>query len=37
MINPIPNIYICGEAYSKKQAWIEGSLETSNEVIKKFK
>jgi len=34
MINPIDNIYICGEAFSKKQAWIEGALETSESVIK---
>ena len=36
LINPIDNIYICGEAYSKNQAWIEGALETSNKVCKKF-
>jgi protoporphyrinogen oxidase len=34
--NPFPNIYICGETYSKNQGWIEGSLETSFEVIQKI-
>ena len=38
IINPINNIYICGETYSLyNQAWIEGALETSNKVIKKLK
>ena len=27
-------IYICGESYSMKQGWIEGSLETAFKVIK---
>jgi len=30
--NPFTNIYICGEAYSKWQGWIEGSLETAKEI-----
>lgn len=34
ILNPIDNIYTCGEAYSKKQAWIEGALLMSNDVIK---
>uniref|UniRef100_A0A6C0L1J2 Cytochrome b5 heme-binding domain-containing protein n=1 Tax=viral metagenome TaxID=1070528 RepID=A0A6C0L1J2_9ZZZZ len=29
-------IYVCGESYSKKQGWIEGSLETAYDVIKKL-
>lgn len=33
MLNPINNIYICGEAFSQKQAWIEGALETSEKVV----
>tara|TARA_Y100000389_G_scaffold204442_1_gene256992 strand:- start:17659 stop:18873 length:1215 start_codon:yes stop_codon:yes gene_type:complete len=33
MLNPMKNIYICGESFSKKQAWIEGALETSMQVI----
>ena len=30
------NIFICGEAFSKKQCWIEGALETCYDVIKKL-
>ena len=36
MINPLKNVYICGEAFSQKQAWIEGGLETSEEVVRKL-
>ena len=36
MINPLKNIYVCGEAFSQKQAWIEGALETSELVIQKI-
>ena len=34
ILNPIENIYICGENYSLNQSWVEGSLETANSVIK---
>ena len=36
MLKPVKNkeIYICGEAYSLHQAWIEGSLQTADEVFK---
>lgn len=27
-----PNVYVCGEAYSRKQAWVEGALETAEAV-----
>lgn len=37
MINPLKNIYICGESFSTNQAWMEGALETATEVIKKIK
>lgn len=37
MINPIKNLYIAGESYSMKQAWIEGSLETSDKIINLLK
>ena len=30
-------LYICGESYSKKQAWIEGAIETCYDVLKKMK
>ena len=33
ILNPLPNIYICGEAFSHTQSWIEGALETSSQVI----
>ena len=38
MIQPIDNekLYICGENYSSHQAWVEGSLETSNLVLSKL-
>ena len=29
-------IYICGEAYSKKQGWIEGALETTTLALNHF-
>ena len=36
IIQPFKNesLYICGEAYSERQGWVEGSLETSEEVLK---
>ena len=36
LINPIENIYICGENYSLVQSWIEGALESCDRVIKKL-
>lgn len=38
LIKPLKskNLYICGEAYSSRQAWIEGSLETADKVIEKI-
>ena len=33
---PMKEIYICGESYSLKQGWIEGSLETCYDVIEKL-
>ncbi len=36
MINPVKNIYTCGEGFSKKQAWIEGALESAQLVINKI-
>jgi hypothetical protein len=29
----LSNIYICGENYSRHQAWVEGALDTSNKVL----
>ena len=39
IMKPIDNkeLYICGESFSKKQAWMEGSLETCYDVMKKLK
>jgi len=38
MIKPLKDeeIYICGDNYSNRQAWIEGGLETASEVVKKI-
>tara|TARA_Y100000590_G_scaffold351997_1_gene404395 strand:- start:1534 stop:3267 length:1734 start_codon:yes stop_codon:yes gene_type:complete len=38
IIQPYPKkeIYICGESYSLRQGWIEGSLETCYSVIQKL-
>jgi cytochrome b involved in lipid metabolism len=33
--NPFHNVFICGEAYSRWQGWIEGALETALEVSNK--
>lgn len=33
LLNPFNRIYLCNENFSKKQAWIEGSLEMSNDVL----
>lgn len=39
IIKPIDNeeIFIGGESFSKKQGWIEGSLETCHDIIKSMK
>ena len=36
--NPIEglNLYICGEAYSDAQGWVEGALQTADIMLKKF-
>jgi protoporphyrinogen oxidase len=31
-----PNLYVCGESYSMKQAWIEGALEHAEEMLQKY-
>lgn len=40
MVEPLPydcpNLYICGEAFSTRQAWIEGSIETARKVTKRI-
>jgi len=32
-IHPEPHVYLCNEAYSEKQGWIEGSLEVAEKVL----
>lgn len=32
--NPLKDVYVCGEGFSNKQAWIEGALNSSLKVIK---
>ena len=34
VLHPLPHVYVCGEAFSHKQAWMEGALETTQQVIK---
>lgn len=34
ILNPEKDLFIVGEAFSKKQAWIEGALETVDDVLK---
>ena len=34
MVNPMENVFICGDSFSSHQAWMEGALETSELVIK---
>lgn len=36
ILNLMPNFYICGENYSNYQAWCEGALQTSLQVIQKL-
>ena len=35
MIRPLPEVpaYVCGEAYSNGQGWVEGALETAELVL----
>ena len=33
ILNPMKNIYICGEAFSHNQAWMEGALQTASKVL----
>tara|TARA_B100000965_G_scaffold176329_1_gene147098 strand:- start:6563 stop:7933 length:1371 start_codon:yes stop_codon:yes gene_type:complete len=36
ILNLMPNFYICGENYSNYQAWCEGALQTSEQVLHKI-
>jgi monoamine oxidase len=33
---PLPNLFLCGEAYSNEQGWIEGALKSAELVLKKI-
>ncbi|MBB3233141.1 flavin monoamine oxidase family protein [Halomonas stenophila] len=35
LCEPIDNIYVCGEAFSDYQGWVEGALRSANRVLKK--
>ena len=39
MLKPIEGkkLYLCGESFSKKQAWMEGAIESCYDVLKKMK
>ncbi len=38
MVKPVDNedVFIIGEAYSNNQGWVEGSLETANDMMNRF-
>jgi monoamine oxidase len=35
---PVPgiNVFICGEAYSREQGWVEGALDTADQVLTEY-
>lgn len=35
LTEPLPNIHVCGEAYSDDQGWVEGALRSANLVLTK--
>ena len=35
-MNPHPNLYIVGESISKAQTWMEGALESAEQLLEKF-
>jgi monoamine oxidase len=38
MVNPVPKlpVYVCGEAYSNAQGWVEGALETAELMLQTY-
>lgn len=36
LLNPMPNIYICGENYSLNQSWINGAIDSCKKVLNKL-
>ncbi|HEX5736474.1 MAG TPA: FAD-dependent oxidoreductase [Blastocatellia bacterium] len=35
-VQPLNNLFLCGEAYSPEQGWIEGALKSSEQVLAKL-
>jgi hypothetical protein len=35
IMSPFPNVFVCGESYSLKQAWVEGALEHAEQMLQK--
>lgn len=35
-IQSLPNVYVCGESWSTRQAWVEGALEHAEECLKRI-
>jgi monoamine oxidase len=36
LVNPLPHVYVIGEAVSKHQGWVEGALSTAVRFCKGF-
>lgn len=38
ILQPVPGVpvHICGEAYSREQGWVEGALDTADQVLARF-
>jgi hypothetical protein len=36
-VQPLDHLYLCGEAYSPEQGWIEGALKSAEQVLEKMK
>jgi monoamine oxidase len=36
-IQPLPGLFLCGEAYSNEQGWIEGALKSAELVLEKLR
>jgi monoamine oxidase len=35
-IRRLPEVFVCGESYSMKQAWVEGALEHAEDMLKRY-
>jgi hypothetical protein len=36
-VQPLASLYLCGEAFSPEQGWIEGALKSAEQVLEKMK